>query len=331
MTSFQIPIELSLPRSFVLDPIINAEQAYAQAGAYKSRVFGLDLIKLIRRSKTTIEARLLERRLVPFWHIQCQSHFDYSRLNNYQIAPHHPDAIKITLQGPNQQALDFRVDQTGRSASYVALTGIERCLTRRDKTVWIDSYIQQEEVAPGDWEKQQQRMQKYVLQRPQLVEDLEAFASTLTVQGQQLFQDGIQTIVVPPLETADNVVRRSLKEVMVSIDAPTIHEAYLKVGKIDLYFRPLYVFEFEKLDEHGNALERKLEELDALNREHWTNLATTEFQMSKLPWAKILRLSADIGNILLQDVPIAGTAFKITGKILDQGPDILDDMRGSQG
>lgn len=329
MSGFQIPIEISLPRAFVLDPIINGEQAYAQAGAFKSKVFGLDLGKILRRSKTTIEAKLLERRLVPFWHIHCQSHFDYSRLNNYQIAAHHPDAVKITLQGPNQQSIDYRVDQSGRSGGIVTTTGIERCVTQREKVNWIDSYIQQEEITPLEAEKEQQRMQKYILQRPQLVDDLEIFANSLMINGDKLFQDDIQTTIVPPLETADNVVRRTLKEVMVSIDAPTIHEAHLKVEKVDLYFRPLFVFEFEKLDQQNNALERKLEELDALNRDHWTNLATTEFQMSKIPWVKILKLSADIGTILLQDTPIAGTAFKVTGKILDQGPDIIDDIQRS--
>ena len=50
--------------------------------------------------------------------------------------------------------------------------------------------------------------------------------------------------------------------------------------------------------------------------------------MPRVPWTKILQLSADIGTILLQDMPIAGTAFKVTSTLLDQGPDIINSVRG---
>ena len=102
--------------------------------------------------------------------------------------------------------------------------------------------------------------------------ELEKFVHSIAVNGNALYEDGLETIVVPPLETADNVVRRCLKEVMVAIDAPMIHEAWLKVDTIDLYYRPLFVFQFEKMDDHGNAIELKLEELDGLNKDNWTTL-----------------------------------------------------------
>jgi hypothetical protein len=326
MPGFNIPIELREPRCFVLESVINPDQAYSQAGAFKGRVFGFDIGRVVRR-RTSVEAKLLHRRLVPFWHVHCLSHFDFSRLNNYQLLAQHPDAVKITLQGPSEQTIDFRVDQTGRSGGQVTITGIERCVTNRDKVNWIDSYVQREDVTPLVMQQEQKRMQAYVVQRPKEVQDLEEFVGSLSIGGNTLFQDGLETIVVPPLETADNVVRRSLKEVMVSIDAPMIHEAWLKVENVDLYYRPLFVFQFEKLDDRGNTIERKLEELDALNKDNWTTLATTEFQMSRVPWTKILRLSADIGTILLQDMSIVGTALRVTNTVIDQGPDIVNSLR----
>lgn len=327
MPGFNIPIEIREPRCFVLESVINPDQAYAQAGAYKSRVFGLNIGRIIGRSRR-IESTLLHRRLVPFWHIKCKSHFDFSRLNNYQLLAHHPDAIKITLQGPNDQTIDFRVDQTGRSGGQVTITGIERCITARDKINWIDSYVQRDDLTPQVAQQEQKRMVDYTRKGTKEIEDLEGFVNSLTLDDNLLHQDGVKTLIVPPLETADNVVRRSLKEVMVSIDAPTIHEAWLKVENVDLYFRPLFVFQFDRVDEQGNTIDRKWEELDALNRDNWTTLATTEFQIPRVPWIKILKLSADIGTILLQDIPIAGTAFKVTSHVLDQGPDIINDMRG---
>ena len=157
--------------------------------------------------------------------------------------------------------------------------------------------------------------------------DLAEFVDQLSLDGIALFADDIKTIVVPPLETADNVVRRTMQEVMAPIEAATIYNWALEVVNVDLYFRPLYVFQFEKLDQAGNAIERKLEELDALYKDRWVTLQTTEFQMSTIPWAKILRLSADIGAIMLQDVPVLGTSLKIASTLADQAPGIVPDPR----
>lgn len=149
----------------------------------------------------------------------------------------------------------------------------------------------------------------------------------MTVGGQPIVDDNIETIVVPPLETADNVVRRILPEVTIPIEAATIYEWSLKVLNVDLYFRPIFVFEFVRQDDEGNPVERKLEELDALQKDRWVNLETTEFQMPTIPWAKILKLSADIGAIVLKDVPVVGTTMEVASAVASQGPGIVEDMK----
>jgi hypothetical protein len=113
---------------------------------------------------------------------------------------------------------------------------------------------------------------------------------------------------------------------MVPIEAAKIFDWWLEVQSIDLYFRPLYVFEFVRSDKEGNPVDRKLEELDGLKRGQWDNLETTEFQMSTIPWMKILKLSADIGAIVLEDIPIVGTTMKVASAVASQAPGILDDM-----
>ena len=135
-----------------------------------------------------------------------------------------------------------------------------------------------------------------------------------------------KTTVVPPLKTANNVVRRALQQVMVPIEAATIYQWGLEVTNIDLYYRPLYVFEFIRLDQDGNPIERKLEELDALHKDQWVSLQATEFEMSTIPWMKILKLSADIGVIMLRDVPIIGTSMKIASTVAGHAPGIVDGI-----
>ena len=332
--SLAIPTTIKDPRCFVLEPVINGTQAYTQAGEHKSKVFGLDIKSVfnsLRGKDTSIDAKLLHRRLVPFWNVRCRSHFDYTRMKGYSISAQELDAVWLTIQGTdksgNQSELVYRVDKTGRSGGQVKLTGIERCVTNREVNEWIDSYIQNENWTEKEVETRQKQLQESALQRPKPVTDLENFANNLFIDGRTLFDDGIETIVVPPLETADNVIRRMLQKVMVPIEAATIYEWFLEVMTVDLYFRPLYVFEFVKMDKDGNAVARNLEELDALRRDRWVKLETTEFQMSTIPWAKILKLSADIGSIVLKDIPIVGTTMKVISAVASQGPDIVGEMK----
>lgn len=337
--SLAIPTQISAPRCFVLEPVINDAQAHTQAGEHKSNVFGFDLKRAItsigsafgKKDDTRIDIKLLHRRLVPFWNIRCRSHFDYTRMRDYTINAHDVDAVMITLQGVDKTGSPteaiYRVDQTGRSEGLVKLTGIERCVTKREVVDWIDSYMQTEKWTSKQIDAQQKLLQELALQHPRPINNLERFASELSLEDGKLFSDNIETFVVPPLETADSVIRRILQKVMVPIEAATIFDWHLDVDAIDLYFRPIFVFEFTRMDKDGNPVERKLEELDALKRGYWVNLQTTEFQMSNIPWVKILKLSADIGSIVLGDVPIVGTTMKVISAVASQGPDIMDGMK----
>lgn len=333
--SMAIPTKVADTRCFVLEPVIYKSQAYAQAGEHRSKVFGFDprqfLRTFSRRRHAGVEAELLERRMVSFWHVRCRSHFDYTRMKDYTIAAQDPDALSITLLGNDQQGnqleMIYRVDQTGRSGGQVKLTGIERCVTDRDVTQFIDSYTRTEEWPPKVLDEHQKLLRDSAKLRPRPITDLAEFGNRLTIDSTPIFTDDIKTIVVPPLETADNIVRRSLQQVMAPIEAATIFEWSLEVVNVDLYFRPLYVFQFERLDEDGNTIERRLEELDALNKDRWVSLQTTEFQMSTIPWGKILKLSTDIGAIVLGDVPILGTSLRVATTIAEQAPGIVGDIK----
>ncbi|HEY89974.1 MAG TPA: hypothetical protein G4N98_09650 [Thermoflexia bacterium] len=207
------------------------------------------------------------------------------------------------------------------------MTGIERCIKDREVIEWIDSYVQSDDWSDRKKAIKQKQLQESALQRPRQVTDLENFANSLILEGRSLFDDSIETIVVPPLETGDNVIRRILPKVTIPIEVATIYKWSLEVLKIDLYFRPIFVFEFIRQDREENPVERKLEELDALKKDRWVNLETTEFQMSTIPWAKILKLSADIGAIVLKDIPVVGTTMKVASAVASQGPDIIEDMK----
>ena len=67
----RLPIEVSKPRCFVLDPVIDSDQALTEAGEHKGGVFGFDVRRYLpgQKSKTRLEAHLIQRRLVLFWYV----------------------------------------------------------------------------------------------------------------------------------------------------------------------------------------------------------------------------------------------------------------------
>ncbi|HEY89973.1 MAG TPA: hypothetical protein G4N98_09645 [Thermoflexia bacterium] len=98
-SNLAIPTTITEPRCFILESVINKSQAYAQAGEHKNKVFGFNIRRVFSGHPRNIETKLIHRRLVPFWHIRCRSHFDFSRLREYTITAHDSDAVMITIQG----------------------------------------------------------------------------------------------------------------------------------------------------------------------------------------------------------------------------------------
>jgi hypothetical protein len=335
--SMVIPTEVCDPRCFVLKPRISAETALTEAGDHKRKVFPFDPTSVLPNRRRRVEARLMERRLVPFWHVNCSSHFDYSRITEYPIVAQNPHAREIYLPGP-EGLLSYSVDTTRRSEGRVMISGLEHCVVRKREVDWIDSYLRWPEPPPDrvqEFEKRaeehKQRLKEYTEKHdPTEVRDFSAFFQALKVDGEALFVDSVPTTVMVPLEKADIIVQRSLKAVMESISAEFIHSWGLRVEAINLYFRPLFVFEFSQYDVHDREVgEKRIEELDGLNRNLWTVLPTAGRPKSDIPWTEILKLSTDLGLILLRDVSGVGQILDLAKVLQDHLPEIAKEMRSA--
>ena len=209
---------------------------------------------------------------------------------------------------------------------------------RKREVDWIDSYLQVTHPPPDHVQEFQKREQEHKQRlkdytekhEPIEVGDFSAFFQALQVDGEALFADSVPTTITVPLEKADIIVQRTLKAVMESISAEYIHSWGLRVETINLYFRPLYVFEFKQYDVQDREVrEKRVEELDGLNRNLWTPLPTTGRPKSDIPWAEILKLSTDLGLVLLRDVSGVGQILEL-GKVLqDHLPEIAKEMRSA--
>ncbi|MGZ6271929.1 MAG: hypothetical protein ACXWPJ_07655, partial [Candidatus Limnocylindrales bacterium] len=120
-----------------------------------------------------------------------------------------------------------------------------------------------------------------------------------------------ETIVVPPEHRASFVVRQLLAQMLKPVQADTVTEESLTLEKTDLYYRPLWAFEF-----HWKPKDRRgVVELDAVTG----RMRAGESLMPKLTRMvtrdALFDIGADTVGLL---VPGGGIAVKVAKIALDQ-------------
>ncbi|MBC8447310.1 MAG: hypothetical protein H8D78_06130 [Chloroflexi bacterium] len=212
-------------------------------------------------------------------------------------------------------------------------------MTERDVSELIEAYEPLEsgsltQRARSFLQDEQKCLQAYLSNPSREVNDLAEFYRTATVDGDPVYNDlaDERVQVALPDKPANRVVSEVMKKVMVSIEPVKIHDWSLTVDTADLYFRPLYVFEFERASKEGDISETKLEQLDALSRD-WSTLSSREVKQSSVPWNKILLLTMDATAVVLQE--LGGPWLRAAGGLLEVGtehiPDIVEEMRRPEG
>lgn len=333
-SNISLPIQICSPRCYVIEPAINRFQAITRAGSQGDKTFRLT--KFLRRG-SSVNVKLIQRRLVPFWSVRCRSRFHYDKSSSYVVNINDQDAVEVTLHSADEKKIVLPVNPQSKNRS-LTVHGKERCVTERDVSELIDAYQLPETKSilrnPLSFKDDQATFREYLANPTAQVNDLAMLYQTNTIDGRPVYSDvedeSIQIIL--PNEPANRVVGEVMKKVMVSIDPITIYDWSLAVEVADLYFRPLYVFEFERLDKEKVVVETKLEQLDAINGS-WSTISTREVtQPGRVPWDKIMHLTIDASIVVLQE--LGGPWVKVTtgliGVTVDHVPGIVDDMKGSE-
>ena len=334
-SNVSIPIKICTPNSYYLNPALNRFQATTKAGAYSEKVFRIK--SLFKRNKS-INVTLIERRLAPFWSVRCKSRFHYDKETSYSIHVDDSDAVEITFKTLDDQQMTLPVNRQSKQDD-VFVNGWERCITERDITEYIDTYMdvtRSFSLKTRDMQKrdEQARLAGYLSTQRIPINDLSVLYQEHTLDGEDIFPDlredeAIQVIL--PDEPANRVVSEVMKKVMVSIEPVRIHDWSLSVEVADLYYRPFYIFLFEHLDNSGETVETRYEQLDGI-RGDWKTIPTMEVdQAGKVPWDKIMMLSLDASLVVLQELggPWVRVATGLSQVGMEHVPGIVDDMKGS--
>jgi hypothetical protein len=122
--------------------------------------------------------------------------------------------------------------------------------------------------------------------------------------------DGV--LVVPPQARATAVVRQVMSEVVESVQAQVIHEERVDVSVMDLYFHPIYAFEYEWAAKN----KRVVVEYDGLTGEvHSGGKRLGEQIRGMLTRDLLFDVTADAVSMI---VPGGGIAVKLVKAVVDR-------------
>lgn len=217
-------IQLGKERLLLLEERLTRDEIQQRAMDKRASAFGSGLGSLLQRPKAE-EMSLVshQRRLMPFWNVAASSHYVYERTRDYTVPGSAPEVTAVTIDGQRHD-----LDQSAGAQRAFRLTALEHC----QDDFRCETFTDGVSGAP-------------VPEAPALItgpkseiQDPRALAAE-------------ETSVIPPEQRASFVVRQTLAQVMKPVQADRILEESIVLEKTDLYYRPVWAFEFAWRDKHG--------------------------------------------------------------------------------
>jgi hypothetical protein len=275
-------MELSIAdeRALVFQEQLTMDQAEGRAWGQKVDAFGNveKMTSFLRRPKDEdFELTYKEHRYQPFWHIECQARYVYERQREYPVTLSGQEIKEVTIEGHTYPVIN----------GSILLKAVEHCREEPQQNVFIDGYTGERNQAFNDY-----------LKFPANEMPLE--------QIDELTQKGI--IIVPPQSRATAVLRDVLLDVLKSLQADEILEDHIEIRRVDLYYRPVFAFQYRWLSKDKEAVL----EMDALTGTLQSNGKTYQQYMGKILDNDFLfDVGAETVGLL---VPGGGLAVKLARK-----------------
>ncbi len=204
-------IKVESEKLLLLEDVLGWDGARSRAEAAKVKAFNSLLHFLTPPLAEDIEVIYEERRFEAFWHVVGTSSFEYKKRNKYKI-PVGAEVVDLNVLGQ-----EFVVDKDGQTFT---LESLEHCRENYREEVMVDAKIDQK----GNFTK-------YL-----------NFNSQLISSTDSLTADGTPVVY---LETrASTLVRQVLQNLVKPIKADEIMDEKITIHDLNLYFYPVYTFEF---------------------------------------------------------------------------------------
>lgn len=217
-------IQLGDERLLLLDERLTGDQIQQLAMDKRIGAFGGGLGSLLQRPKIEeVSFVSRQRRLLPFWHVAATSHYVYERHRDYTVPASASEVTAVTVHDQRHE-----LDQRMGAQNAFRLPVLEHCQNDFRSESYTDG-LSGQPVADG----------------PAIITGPKSEIG----DPQTLAAD--ETIVLPPEQRASFVVRKTLADVMKPVQADKILEETIVLQTTDLYYRPIWAFEFAWRDKHG--------------------------------------------------------------------------------
>jgi len=276
-------IQLADQRIFALNETLTLEQLRQRAMDKRSSAVSSGLGGLIQRPKSE-EVVLVDsqKRFEPFWHVACTARYVYDRSRKYNVPTSGPEVKEVSLHGENYVVADL-----GKAGQVFTIMVVERCREESRQELFADAQTSNPipDAAPLV------RGSKVEINDPQL----------LSAEG---------AIIVPPETRASFVVRQLLNQMLKPVQADTVHEESLILETTDLYYRPVWAFEF-----HWKPKDKRgVVEFDAVTGQMRTSQSLLPRLTKMISRDALFDIGADTVGML---IPGGNLAVKIAKVALD--------------
>ncbi len=278
-------ISLGEPRIYALEPRFPFEELQRRAEEKKTGAVGSGIGGILQRPKADdVVLTASQRRVEPLWHVACTAHYVYDRSRLYTVPSSASDVHSVTMLGT-----EFPVVPSGKGPNAFAVEVLEHCVDDVSEELYVDG-VSGNPVANGV--------------------AVVTGARTEVADPSALAVD--ETLVIAPEQRASAIVRQLLAKLLKPLQADTVFEESLAVEALELYYRPVWAFEF-----HLPAKDKRgVVEVDALTGETRTAGALQVRQLTRLVTREALfDIGADTVGLI---VPGGSIAVKLARVAIDK-------------
>lgn len=266
----------------ILASQIPAEDAKKKAWEKKTVAFDAisQVTSLFSRPKDEdFELLYSEFRYQPFWHVVAHANYVYDRKNTYQVPTNASEVQKVTL-------LDTDYDVTN---GHIHISVLEHCHEDERYEVLVE----------GITGKQEESLKKYM-----------TFSTTVVKDSPEKHAPK-GAIFVPPQARVSGIMREALSKMIKSIQADTILEEDVNVPSVDLYYHPVYAFQYRWKSKGKDAIV----EVDGVTGEVQSGQRTFKEYLGKVLDRNFLfDIGADAAGLF---IPGGSIAVKVAKRYID--------------
>ncbi len=163
-----------------------------------------------------------EHRYQPFWHVIAKARYVYDRTAQYQITPKGPEVQSVTLE-----KTDYVVTN-----GHLHVSVMEHCKQDEQDEVFVDGVTGKN--------------------NPELAQYMSLSPKVATGNIEKLVAKG--SIIVPPQARVSAIMRDALSKMIKGIQADKILEEQVEVQCVDLYYHPIYAFQYRWKSKNKEAI-----------------------------------------------------------------------------